>query len=292
MNLLRTRIIAGLAVLLLLPVAGIGMAGAARAEVPEPAITEPAPIEPVPAEQAAPSPAVLYAEGAYAEAVAAALARGDAHGDAGMDALAARALLAQARLAPRGERADLVGRALEAARRAVARDPQHLEGNLQLALALGYQGRAMGNLAAHQRGLAEEARAAIDAALAVAPDNPWAQALLGSWHVEIVTGAGPLLAATLYGASLDEGLKAFRTAEAHPEVSLLVLHQMALHLLSYDSRSFARQAERMLMAARARNAGTHFERHMARQADRLLRALRSGSHAMLAREIERERLSF
>ena len=201
-------------------------------------------------------------------------------------------MLAQARLAPRGERAGLVGRALEAARRAVARDPQHLEGNLQLALALGYQGRAMGNLAAHQRGLAEEARAAIDTALAVAPDNPWAQALLGSWHVEIVTGAGPLLAATLYGASLDEGLQAFRTAEAHPEVSLLVLHQMALHLLSYDSRSFARQAERMLMAARARDAGTHFERHMARQADRLLRALRSGSHAMLAREIERERLTF
>ena len=131
MNLLRTRIIAGLAVLLL-PVAGIGMAGAARAEVPEPATTGPAPIEPVPAELAAPSPAVLYAEGAYAEAVAAALARGDAHGDAGMDALAARALLAQARLAPRGERAGLVGRALEAARRAVARDPQHLEGNLQL----------------------------------------------------------------------------------------------------------------------------------------------------------------
>jgi tetratricopeptide (TPR) repeat protein len=287
MNLLRTRIIAGLAVLFL-PVAGIGMAGAARAEVPEPATTGPAPIEPVPAELAAPSPAVLYAEGAYAEAVAAALA----HGDAGMDALAARALLAQARLARRGERAGLVGRALEAARRAVARDPQHLEGNLQLALALGYQGRAMGNLAAHQRGLAEEARAAIDTALAVAPDNPWAQALLGSWHVEIVTGAGPLLAATLYGASLDEGLKAFRAAEAHPEVSLLVLHQMALHLLSYDSRSFARQAERMLMAARARDAGTHFERHMARQADRLLRALRSGSHAMLAREIERERLTF
>lgn len=241
-----------------------------------------------PASQDVSDPFVLYASGDYGAAAGVALA----HAQAVTDALAARALLAQARTSPRDARGSLVAQARDAARSAIARDPAVIEGQLQLAVALGYQGRAMGNLVAHQRGLADEAKSAIDAALALAPDNAWALALLGSWHLEIVRGAGPLLASTLYGADQTTGIEALRKAAATPGASLIVLHQCALQLLAHDADAFGAEAQRILLAARARQPVDAFERHTARQADKLLRALRTGNRAMLARAIDRAQLSY
>ena len=230
----------------------------------------------------------LYLDGAYEEAAAQALSLNAAEADA----LAARALLAQARVSQRGERAALVSSARNAAQAAITRDPNIVEGHLQLAVALGFQGRAIGDYVAHQQGLALRARDAIDAALALDPDNAWALALSGTWHLEIVKGAGPLLASALYDASRAQGVDDIREAIATPAISLIVLHQCALQLLAHDARAFGKEAERTLVAASKAEPNGAFERHTARQADRLLRALRSGNEAMLNREIEREQMSY
>lgn len=232
--------------------------------------------------------AELYARGDYAGAAQ------DATGlaSAPADALAARALLAQARLSPRSRRSKLVEAASLSATSAIARDPSVVEGHLQLAVALGFQGRALGSYLAHQQGLATRAREAIDVALALEPENAWALALSGTWHLEIVKGAGPLLASALYDASRSVGISNIRDAVSTPGVNVIVLHQCALQLLAHDARAFGEEAERILLAARNMQTESAFERHTARQADRLLRAYRTGNDAMLQREIEREQMAY
>lgn len=230
----------------------------------------------------------LYARGDYAQA--ADIARG--LGDARADALAARALLAEARKAPRDERSALVEAALAAARSAINRDEAQIEGHLQLAVALGFKGRAMGNLAAHQQGLGSIARTTIDAALALEPDNAWARALLGTWHLEILNGAGPLLAAALYGADRAVGVAELRSAVATANANVIVLHQCALQLLTHDAKAFAPEAERWLVIAARAPQPDAFERFTMRQADKLLRALRTGNASLLRREIERQQTSY
>ena len=226
----------------------------------------------------------LYADGHYLEAAEAAAALETAPGEA----LAARALLAAATTGRGNAARAHVAQAVLTARRAIARDPGVLEGHLQLAVALGFQGRAIGNIPAHERGLAREARAAIDAALALAPADAWARSLDGSWHLEIVSGAGPLLASALYGADRSHGIAALRAAATDPAASPIVIHQCALQLLAHDAGTFGREAARWLAAAAARNGADAFERHTIRQAERLLRAWRSGHASYLGYEVARQ----
>lgn len=230
----------------------------------------------------------LYATGSYAEAARTALLEQTAAGDA----LAARALLAKAQTGSRSGRGQLVAKAQEAAAAAIARDPEYIEGHMQLAVALGYQGRALGDYIAHQQGLATQARAAIDSALSLDPDNAWARALSGTWHLEIVKGAGPLLASALYDASRTDGLADLRKAVNAPDVSIIVLYQCALQLLAHNADSFGREAERILIAASNAEQHNAFERFTARRVDRLLRAYRSGNEAMLKREIDQAQASY
>lgn len=221
-----------------------------------------------------------FAAGDYLAAAADAAAADTAAGDA----LTARALLAAARTAARAQAPELIARARAAAERAIERDPALLEGHLQLAVALGYQGRAMGHLAAHSAGLALRARQAIDAALARAPGNRWALAVDGTWHLEIVAAAGPLLADALYGAREAAGLAALRRAVTPPEgsaarLSPVVVHQCALQLMAYDARRFGAEAARWLDRLAGLRGRTALERAALADARRLARAWRAGEAA-------------
>lgn len=252
-------------------------------------MTLPAAVWPTQAETAVSIQAYeLYAIGKYAEAAHTARLEQTAAGDA----LAARALLAKAQTGSWSGRGQLVAEAQEAAAAAIARDPKYIEGHMQLAVALGYQGRALGDYIAHQQGLATQARAAIDSALSLDPDNAWARALSGTWHLEIVKGAGPLLASALYDASRADGLADLRKAVNKPDVSIIVLYQCALQLLAHNADSFGREAERILIVASNAERQNAFERFTARRVDKLLRAYRSGNDAMLKREIDLAQASY
>jgi len=240
------------------------------------------------AENFRPGAAGLYASGQY-EAAAEAAAREET---AAGDALAARALLAAARFAPKSQRRGLVDRANAIARDAIRRDSSYAEGYLQLAVALGYRGRSLGSYQAHAIGLADDAREAIDAVLALEPDNAWALALSGAWHLEIVAEAGPLLASALYNAERTRGIDDIRTAIANADGNPIILHQCALQLLAHDARAFGPEAERALLAAMRAHGRDAFERHTVRRADRLLRAYRGGNDFMLQHEIERDQVHY
>jgi len=175
------------------------------------------------------APLALYEKGDYAAAIDA----GSKQGDAAGFALAARATVAEASLrdAPCME---CFKRAEGLARQAIAADANYLESQLQLVVALGYQARLMGPLRARFQRLPEQARDAIENALRLAPDDPWALSAAGGFNIEVVRMGGRLLGNLFYGASVDDGIAYFRRAIGKDPDNPVIKLQYALSLTSYD----------------------------------------------------------
>lgn len=196
--------------------------------------------------------------------------------EAGSLALMARAHLALGRfIAPQSDWPRHVRAALAASQAAVAADPDLVEARLQHALALGYRGLQIGPVMAHLNGLAEAARAEIDAALALDAQDPWALAVSGGWHLEIVDRAGPGLAEDLYGATLADGLAAFDRALALDPANPTLHVEFAAALLRHDRRGKAGAARGLLRMARRLTPRNAVEAQAAALACALLAALDS-----------------
>lgn len=228
----------------------------------------------------------LFARGQFL----AAAEEGRAVADAAGLALAARATLAHVEFhAPPARRRSAVRAAEAFARAALARDPEHVEALIQLALAIGYRARHGGALTSHLQGLVEEGRGYLTQALSLQPDNAWANAALGAWHVEVFRVGGSALASVLYDSSDRRGLSLFRRAlEIEPE-NLVLRYEFALALLSLDPRDHAEEAEAHLSAALALPTATMLDRLTRGRVERLLAALRSDRRADLDGEIRRIR---
>ena len=210
-----------------------------------------------------PSAAMAYASGQFMEAAETA----GRSANAGDRALAARALLAECILT-QSQRPDLVDAAATHARAALKADPDSVEARLQLAMAIGLKGRAASASEALRNGYASEGKRLIDEALARAPHEPWAWALLGGWNLEVVRRGGRL-GARLYGASTAKGIAAFERARAlAPDDPVIALHQAAA-LLGVDPVRFGDQARVALTAAAAAPADNVFERRMQDEARHL-----------------------
>lgn len=164
-------------------------------------------------------------------------------------AFAARAKLVHADfVSPQGQRLPLVMEAEQDARRAIALDPAFSEGHLQLAIALGFRGRLEGHMAAHFEGLADEARRHLDFVIDLEPENPWAHALLGGWHLEI-SEAGGLLGRTIYGANVASGIAEYARALELAPGDLVVTLQCALQLTALEREEHRARAVELLSAA-------------------------------------------
>jgi tetratricopeptide (TPR) repeat protein len=213
----------------------------------------------------------LYAKGDYAQAMQAGEAAHTAYGYA----LAARATMADAVLhdAPCMECLQH-GEAL--ARQAVTADPKLADGQIWLAVALGYQARLQGLVRARMRDLPGQARRALDAAIAADPADPYAVSALGAWHIEVVKAAGPFLARTLYGATITEALVLLDRAARLAPGNVAVRYQIGLSLAGIDPDAYrARIAAELEAAVRATSA-TAYERAMQARAVEL-KALQNGN---------------
>ncbi|MGF1456457.1 MAG: hypothetical protein ACFB6R_13910 [Alphaproteobacteria bacterium] len=175
-------------------------------------------------------------------------------------ALGARATLSAVMVDPLApDAASLIDQAEHLAARAVRLDDTVVEGHLQRAIALGLQARAAGAIEAASGGYAEEARAHIDAAMALAPEEPYALAVDGAWHFEVVTGAGSLAASMIYGAAADEGESRFEAARTRPGASLMIDVQYAVAALVLDHKRHRERARTALEAARTKTPETAVE---------------------------------
>ena len=165
------------------------------------------PFDPAPPKSAE----ALFREGHFLEAAAIA----EKHGTAESLAFAARATLMHAGYVAEGDEAVAELKRGEAlARRAVAKDPDMVEGLLELVIALGYHSRQEGYMQAHMDGYGKEARRLIEKAMDLAPRMGWARAAYGGWNAEIVARGGPLLSKLAYGASRKKAIDSFEKAIA------------------------------------------------------------------------------
>jgi len=212
--------------------------------------------------------------------IAAMLAEADGSADA--LAFAARARIADAVARDRPGCFDCLTRAETVARSAIARDAMLTEGWIQLAIAIGFRGRLVDAVEAQSEDLAEKGRAAIDRALELEPNNSWARASLGGWHLEIVHRAGSLLASVLYGASEEDGLENFRKAIAADPANVLLQFNFALALLALDRERFEEEAKTALVAGENDPRDDALTHLMRARAQTLGEALKTGTNQDVA----------
>ena len=211
----------------------------------------------------------LYAQGHYEDA----MREGAAANTASGFAIAARAALADAMM--RQEPCLPCLRRGEAfARRAVAADWNLSDGHVWLAAALGYETRVIGLVRARLDNDPAQAREHLDAALKAQPDNPYALAALGGWHVEVVKTGGDFLAGKLYEASREQGLMLFdRAIKAAPR-NVAVRYQIALSLAGLDPERYRSRIEGELNAAIQAPPETIYEKFVQGRAGELLALLK------------------
>jgi hypothetical protein len=209
----------------------------------------------------------LFIDGAYEPSAE----RAAAIGDAGGFALAARALLAHATTtAPSASRVALVERAEVLARSAIEANPDEAEGHLQLVIALGHLGRHAGILASQFDGLAQETKRHIRLALEIDDANPWAHAVSGGWHIEIVRHDPLGFASLIYGARRRRGMAQFATAIELDPNNMIIRYQFALALLELNSKRYGDEAAAQLQIVTGGQVASAYEAFLARRARHLL----------------------
>jgi hypothetical protein len=213
----------------------------------------------------------LYAQGHYEEAMRDGAAANTAQGFA----IAARAALADAMMRP-SPCLDCLKRGEAYARHAVAVDWNAPDGHVWLAASLGYQTRIVGLVRARLDNDPAQAKEHLDAALKMQPDNAYALAALGGWHVEVVRTGGNFLADKLYGASRQQGFALFdRAARAAPR-NVAVRYQIALSLAGLDPDMYRARVESELDAAIHAAPETSYEKFVQTRAMELLALLKRG----------------
>jgi len=190
-------------------------------------------------------------------------------------ALAARAVLALLVVDPR--RPDfmtLAEGAQETAEQALAISARSVEARLQIAVALGLRGRRTPIAVALREGFASRAKQMLDEAVAAAPNDPWARALLGGWHLEVWRRGGAIGAAAL-GANIGQGISSFDRARAISPADPAIAVHYALALLGLGHPLLRDQVTGLLDTAVELRARDAFETHIRAIGARIRTALQS-----------------
>ena len=234
------------------------------------------------AEPSPPGLGAMFASGEYLAAAQLA----EAASSADDLAFAARSLLAQCMTGDREPDSGMVERAAADARRALALDPMHEEGRLQLAIAISLKSRSMSLMDAWYAGYGEEGRKLAEEVLAQDPGNFYAHGFLAVWNIE-VRRRGGVLGASLLGASVEAGRKHYAIA-AHLAPGDAGVHwQFARALTALDAVRYGDEAAAILDRAVATSSPDHVQMVMKTRAAQLAEALKQNRKAaqVLARTL-------
>lgn len=188
---------------------------------------------------------IAFTEGRYAEA-----ADLTAFADtADAKAFAARSLLAEAMsnedyLPPQS----IVEQAEQYARSALAIDPDHIEGRLQLAIALSLRARPLSLSEARKTGFGEKSKELAIGVLEDDPTNPYAHGFMAVWHIE-VRRRGGTIGASIMGASVKRGRRHYEAAIAERPHDASIHWQYARALASLNAKKYQDEINAALAAA-------------------------------------------
>ena len=212
---------------------------------------------------------IAFTEGRYEDAAAIAQTTASADGLA----FAARSLLAEAMSAPDFiPPASLVDQAEDYARAALASAPDHIEGRLQLAIALSLKARPLSTREAMRTGYGENARDLAEAVLEDDPANPYAHGFLAVWHLE-VRRRGGAFGASLLGASVKKGRRHYHAAIAASPEDASIHWQYARALAALNAKKYREEIDAGLQAALDCNTDSSLEGVMRERAEVLLKTL-------------------
>lgn len=226
-----------------------------------------------PASAAEESAEAAFEAGAYEQA----LELSESVQSADMLAFQARVLLAEAMsvegAVPEAER---VGRALALAEEAVRLEARHVEGRLQLAIALSLSARVMPLREARESGYADRTRDLARGVIEDDPDNIYAHAFLSVWNLEVLQRGGRL-GGLVMGASVRAAERRYAAAIAIDPEDASVRWQYARALAALDAGKYREQIVEALQAADAARAETALEAVMQVRARQLLELVRTES---------------
>lgn len=212
-----------------------------------------------------------FTEGRYGEAadLSVSEASADAH------AFAARSLLAEAMsdetyVPPQST----IEQAEQYARTALELEPGHIEGRLQLAIALSLRARPLSLGEARRSGFGEEAKDLALSVLEDDPSNPYAHGFMAVWHVE-VRRRGGTIGASILGASVKKGRKHYEAAIAASPHDASIHWQYARALASLNAKKYRAEINDALLAALGCGAESQLEALMQARAQMLNQAIAS-----------------
>ncbi|MEO1642258.1 MAG: hypothetical protein AAFR74_02900 [Pseudomonadota bacterium] len=232
----------------------------------------------VPAHAAPEWLSIAFEDGRYSDAASEA----EAAQTADSLAFAARCKLAEAMSNPDFEPPEaLILEAEALARRALEMEPSHIEGRLQLAIALSLRARPLSTRQAMRSGFGDEAKALVEAVLEDDPDNFYAHGFMAIWHIEVVRRGGSVGSAVM-GASVRKGRRHYQAALAINSEDASTHWQYARALAALNAKKYRAEIDVALMSAVKVEAPTALDRVMQRRAHDLSLAITAQSR----REVE------
>lgn len=216
-----------------------------------------------------PDASLAFIEGRYAEIIA--LAEQDPNAD--HLALAARSALAE--MMSTQSQTISIPAAKEAAilaERALALDPRHVEGRLQLAIALSLQARMMTSREAMKSGYGGTSRDLVKSVLKDEPANAYAHAFMAVWNIEVKRRGGGMGAAMM-GASVTNARKHYAQAISGNQDDASIHWQYAKALTALNARKYRGEIDNALSAAISAEANSEIEHVMQARAEVLQIAL-------------------
>lgn len=162
-------------------------------------------------------------------------------------------------------------RAQEYAEAALALEPDNAQAHLRLAAGLGYQSRYVNTVRAVMMGLPQRGRDHMVEALRLDPSEPWAPAMLGAWHLEVVRRAGE----GMFDASEAEGLALMRQSVEMEGAPAAIPYRFAVALVAADPALYGEEADQLLDRALAQAASDAVGQAVTGLATRLQNLLQS-----------------
>ncbi|MCC5994968.1 MAG: hypothetical protein JJU18_01190, partial [Oceanicaulis sp.] len=181
------------------------------------------------------------------------------------------------------ERRDAARRAQALARAALAADPDHAPAHLRLAAALGFEARYVSPVRAALMGLPQDGRRHIETAISLDPDDPWGEAMLGAWHMEVARRGRP----GLFGSDASEGLTRYRAAAARAGDDPSLTFHFAIALIAADPYAHGDEALTLLEQAQAAGKPGAFEDAIRAEAESLKALLRHDREAARLEAVRR-----
>lgn len=150
-------------------------------------------------------------------------------------ALASEAMSAQVLLGEVEKRRKTATKARKLAKKALKKDPESHEANVQFALARGFETQASSPLRVWRKGLIKKSKEAIETVQQKFPEDPRGDALMGAWHLGIVRRAGEGRAEEWFEATEAEGITFYESALEQSPDNIIILANFATTLLAIDS---------------------------------------------------------